>query len=84
MRFPLSRQATSAPEISPIRFTARARAPAQPVQLYNPFNGQLIPNANLQNSGLPISPIAQGLLQFIPSPTCPESPQNFHYVTSVE
>ena len=56
----------------------------QPVQLYNPFNGQLIPNANLQNSGLPISSIAQGLLRYIPQPNLPGVTQNFHYVTSVD
>ena len=56
----------------------------QPVQLYNPSDGQLIPNANLQNSGLPISPIAQGLLQYIPQPNLPGVAQNFHYVTSVD
>jgi hypothetical protein len=56
----------------------------QPVQLYNPFNGQLIPNANLQNSGMPISPIAQGLLKYLPLPNLPGVAQNFHYVTSVD
>jgi hypothetical protein len=55
-----------------------------PVQIYNPFNGQLIPNANLQNSGLTISPIAQGLLSYIPLPNLPGATQNFHYVTSVD
>jgi trimeric autotransporter adhesin len=57
----------------------------QAVQLYNPFTGQQIPGANLQNSGLTLSPIALGLLQYIPLPNLPTVPgvaQNFHYVTS--
>ncbi len=57
--------------------------PAQmPVQLYNPFNGLLIPGANLQNAGLTISPIAQGLLPYIPLPNLPGTIKNFHFVTS--
>ncbi len=54
-----------------------------PVQLYNPFTAQLIPGANLANSGLTISPIAQGLLPFIPMPNLPGAQKNFHFVTSV-
>ena len=38
------------------------------VQLINPNNGQPIPNNILQNAGLAIDPIAQGLLKFIPLP----------------
>ncbi len=56
-----------------------------PVQLFNPFTGTAIPGNNLQNSGLMISPIAQGLLNYIPTPNLPGSPpdtQNFQYVTS--
>jgi Carboxypeptidase regulatory-like domain/TonB dependent receptor-like, beta-barrel len=55
-----------------------------PVQIYNPFTGQLIPNANLQASGLTIDSAAQGLLNYIPLPNLPGEAQNFHYVTSVD
>jgi len=55
------------------------------VQLINPNNGQPIPNNILQNAGLSIAPIAQGLLKFIPLPNVvgatPDAP-NFHFVTS--
>src|SRR3984957_8500953 len=56
-----------------------------PVQIFNPFTGTAIPGNNLQNSGLAISPIAQGLLNYIPAPNLPGSlpdTQNFQYVTS--
>src|SRR6202049_4743847 len=39
------------------------------VQLVNPNNGQPIPGNILQNAGLTINAIAQGLLKFIPLPT---------------
>ena len=56
-----------------------------PVQIFNPFTGTAIPGNNLQNSGLTISPIAQGLLTYIPMPNlagaAPDT-QNFQYVTS--
>ena len=55
------------------------------VQLINPNNGQPIPGNILQNAGLSIDPIAQGLLKFIPLPNvtgaAPDAP-NFHFVTS--
>ncbi len=55
------------------------------VQLVNPNNGQPIPGNILQNTGLAIDPIAQGLLKFIPVPNivgaAPDAP-NFHFVTS--
>jgi trimeric autotransporter adhesin len=55
------------------------------VQLINPNNGQPIPGNILQNAGLAINPIAQGLLKFIPLPNvagaAPNAP-NFHFVTS--
>jgi len=55
------------------------------VQLVNPSNGQPIPGNILQNAGLAIDPIAQGLLKFIPLPNvsnpAPDAP-NFHFVTS--
>ena len=54
-----------------------------PVQLYNPFTGELIPGADLANSGLTISPIAAGLLSYIPLPNLPGVQKNFHFVTSV-
>ncbi|HUA13837.1 MAG TPA: TonB-dependent receptor [Verrucomicrobiae bacterium] len=56
-----------------------------PVQIFNPFTGTAITGNNLQNSGLTISPVAQGLLNYIPLPNLagasPDT-QNFHYVTS--
>ena len=66
---------------------------AQPVQLFYPNlsqcganAGQPVPGNNLQNMqsapGCQISPIAQGLLQYIPLPNLPGTTQNFHYVTS--
>jgi hypothetical protein len=54
-----------------------------PVQLFNPFTGQSIAGNNLQNSSLALSPVALGLLPYIPLPNLPGSRQNFHYVTSV-
>lgn len=55
------------------------------VQLINPNNGRPIPGNILQNAGLAINPIAQGLLKFIPLPNvsnaAPNAP-NFHFVTS--
>jgi hypothetical protein len=55
------------------------------IQLVNPNNGQPIPGNVLQNAGLAINPIAQGLLKFIPLPNvtgaAPDAP-NFHFVTS--
>jgi hypothetical protein len=55
------------------------------VQLVNPNNGQPIPGNILQNAGLSIDPVAQGLLKFIPLPnvtgTARDAP-NFHFVTS--
>src|SRR5262249_42849569 len=61
-----------------------------PVQLFypstSPCAGQPIPDNNLQN-GAPecaqISPVAQGLLNYIPLPNLPSTDvQNLHYVTS--
>ena len=51
-------------------------------QLYNPFNGQPITGNNLQNSGLAISPIATGLLPYIPLPNVPGLTKNFHFITT--
>jgi trimeric autotransporter adhesin len=57
-----------------------------PVQLFNPFTGAAIPGNNLQNSGLAINPISQGLMQYIPAPNiagaAPDT-QNFQFVDSV-
>jgi trimeric autotransporter adhesin len=55
------------------------------VQLINPSNKQPIPGNILQNAGLTINPIAQGLLPFIPLPNVPgasANEPNFHFVTS--
>lgn len=55
------------------------------VEIFNPFTGAAIAGNNLANSGLAISPIAQGLLQYIPLPNlagAPSDTQNFHYVTT--
>jgi trimeric autotransporter adhesin len=61
-----------------------------PVQLFyshtSPCAGQPIPGNNLKNSApscAPLSPIAQGLLNYIPLPNLPGTDvENFHYVTS--
>jgi trimeric autotransporter adhesin len=56
-----------------------------PAQIFNPFTGAAVPGNNLQNSGLTLSPIAQGLLTYIPTPNLPgaaSDTQNFQYVTS--
>lgn len=48
----------------------------QPVKIFDPTTGQ-------QLTTVPVSPIAQGLLQYIPLPNQPAgSAQNYHYVTS--
>lgn len=67
---------------------ASGNAGRTPVQLFypspSPLSGQPIPGNHLQNSGLTLSRIAQGLLNFIPMPNVPgASPdtQNFHFVT---
>ncbi|HUK24518.1 MAG TPA: TonB-dependent receptor [Terriglobales bacterium] len=64
-----------------------------PVELFYPNisqcganAGQPIPGNNLQNMtaapGCEISPIAQGLLNYIPLPNLPGTAQNFHYITT--
>jgi TonB dependent receptor-like, beta-barrel len=66
---------------------------AAPVQLFYPNISQCganagmpIPGNNLQNMqsapGCEISPIAQGLLRYIPLPNLPGTAQNFHYITT--
>jgi hypothetical protein len=66
---------------------------APPVQLFYPNisqcganAGQPIPGNNLQNlqsaPGCQISPVAQGLLPYIPLPNLPGMTQNFHFITS--
>jgi trimeric autotransporter adhesin len=58
---------------------------ANPIQLVNPFTGAPIPGNNLQNSGLTLSPIAQGLLNYIPLPNIANAQpdtQNFQFVTA--
>jgi trimeric autotransporter adhesin len=55
------------------------------IQLINPATRQPIPGNILQNGGLTIDPIAQGLLPFIPLPNVPgagANEPNFHFVTS--
>jgi len=56
-----------------------------PVQIFNPYTGAAIPGNNLQNAGLTLSPIAQGLLQYFPllnlAGALPDT-QNFHFVTT--
>ena len=59
---------------------ARRRNPGRALQS---FTGQLVPGANLANSGLTINPIAQGLLPYIPLPNLLGVQKNFYFVTSV-
>lgn len=52
-------------------------------QLYNPYTGQPVAGNDLQSSGLTLSPIALGLLPYIPVPNVPGAiTQNFHFVTT--
>jgi trimeric autotransporter adhesin len=56
-------------------------------QIFNPYTGTAIPANNLENSGLVVSPIATGLLQYIPLPNvagATADTQNFHYVTTAK
>jgi trimeric autotransporter adhesin len=54
-----------------------------PVQLYNPYTNLPIPGNILENAGLSIDPIAQGLLEYIPLPNVPGVTRlNFHFVTA--
>ena len=48
-------------------------------QLYNPFTGQLIPGANLANSGLTISPIAAGLAALHPAAQLARRPEELSF-----
>jgi hypothetical protein len=69
---------------------SKGNAVRAPVELFypqtSPCAGQPIPGNNLKNSApscAQLSPIAQGLLNFIPLPNLPGTDvQNFHYVTS--
>ncbi len=63
--------------------TIRTQNSSTPVQLFDPFTHQPIPNNNVANDPtLKISPIAQGLLKFIPLPNLPGDVQNFHFSTA--
>ena len=54
------------------------------IQLYDPYTGMPIPGNMLQNAGLAINPVAQGLLKYIPLPNVPGgTQQNFHFITAV-
>ena len=50
----------------------------QPVEIFDPATNTAFPNNTLPQ----ISPIASGLLQYIPMPNLPGNYQNFHFVTS--
>lgn len=50
----------------------------QPVEIFNP-----VTNTPFANDTIPsLSPVAQGLLKYIPVPNLPGAYQNFHFVTS--
>src|SRR3984885_6459577 len=53
-------------------------AAGQPVHIFNSSTGTIFPN----NTIAQISPIASGLLAYIPLPNLPGAYQNFHFVTS--
>jgi len=53
-------------------------AAGRPVQIFNPSTGTIFPNNTITH----ISPIASGLLAYIPLPNLPGGYQNFHFVTS--
>ena len=54
----------------------------QPVEIYNPATNAPFPCNPTCNTLPSISPVAQGLLNYIPLPNLPGNYQNFHYVTS--
>jgi hypothetical protein len=54
---------------------------AQPVTLYDPKTGQPIAGNNLANASVPISPIAQALLNYYPAPNIPVNAQGYNYQT---
>ncbi len=54
---------------------------AQPVVLYDPRTGMMIPGENLANASVPISPIAQALLSYYPAPNIPVNAQGYNYQT---
>src|SRR4029077_13158011 len=63
--------------------TIRTQSSSTPVQLFDPFTHRPIPNNNVANDpNLKVSPIAQGLLKFIPLPNLPGDVQNFHFSTA--
>ena len=49
-----------------------------PVQIFNPVNGQPFPNASIPQNM--INSAAQGLLNYIPPPNLPGTTQNFQYI----
>jgi hypothetical protein len=54
---------------------------AQPVTLFDPKTGQPIAGNNLANASVPISPIAQALLNYYPAPNIPVNAQGYNYQT---
>ncbi|WP_256370374.1 TonB-dependent receptor [Granulicella sp. S156] len=54
---------------------------AQQVELYDPKTGQPIANNNLANASVPISSIAQALLNYYPAPNIPTNAQGYNYQT---
>ena len=54
---------------------------AQPVTIYDPRTGQPVAGNNLANATVPISPIAQALLNYYPAPNIPVNAQGYNYQT---
>ncbi|AEU38599.1 hypothetical protein AciX8_4326 [Granulicella mallensis MP5ACTX8] len=54
---------------------------ATPVELFDPTTGNPISGNNLANTSLPISPVAQQLLNYYPAPNIPENSQAYNYQT---
>jgi len=54
---------------------------AQPVTIYDPKTGQPVAGDNLANASVPISPIAQALLNYYPAPNIPVNAQGYNYQT---
>lgn len=54
---------------------------ATPVELFDPTTGAPIPGNNLTHTSLPISPVAQQLLNYYPAPNISDNAQGYNYQT---
>jgi hypothetical protein len=61
--------------------TVGGGANARQVQLYDPVTGLPIPGNKLASASVPISPVAQALLNYYPAPNIPLNAQGYNYQT---